>query len=63
MKELVKKGEIFDFILYDLTEIPVANNNCNDEVVTLGTEHIKHTIMDLAMTLLSPTGTCIAQVS
>ena len=63
MKELIKKEEIFDFILYDLTEIPVTNNNSDNEVIVLGTEHnIKHTIMDLAITLLSPSGTCIAQV-
>lgn len=27
MRELIKKGEFFDYILYDLTEIPVTTSN------------------------------------
>ena len=41
------------------------HNNNDDHVIALGKEweQLMHTIMDLAMKLLSPTGYCVAQVT
>lgn len=73
MKEFIERGELFDYILYDLTEIPVSTSDTGERiplrqakshVIPLGEqEQLKYIIMDLAVKLLSPQGVCIAQVS
>ncbi|XP_065882284.1 spermine synthase-like [Dysidea avara] len=55
MKDFIKKGDVFDYIIHDTTDIPI-NVTLTDNVWEL-----LHTILDLALKLLSSSGRCIVQ--
>ena len=72
MKEMIEKGELFDYIIYDITDVPVTptpegnrNPKCINHVINPTDSVWKtiHDMLDMAMRLLSPTGFCMVQVS
>ncbi|XP_065919977.1 spermine synthase-like isoform X2 [Dysidea avara] len=55
MKEMAEKGELFDYIIYDITDVPVSPTPTDGLWKTI------HDMLDNAMRLLSPTGYCMVQ--
>ena len=78
MKDFIKKGDVFDYIIHDTTDIPInvtltgreipfiADHMDCDMVIIPQPDNVwelLHTILDLALKLLSSSGRCIVQVS